>query len=802
MRRHPVALGFAALCLVVGVLSGSVSGAPRIPVAAGVQEVLQGGQGWTLLTALLAPSSVVGALVTVAFSLTLLAAAETVLGTWRALIALVGLGGISVAVGVTAQAALWTVAGLRPFETAPAPVADPLIAVSAAVMFASAEAPALWRRRVRLIGMAVLAVFALYAGDAASWYRLTAALIGLLAGMLLLRPSRPHAWHRSSLAETRSLLATLVAVAAVGPFAALLTDGGHGPLSRVADLFSQVDQHLAAACARHYFAACDQVTVAVVTRGAGPALVALVPLTLLLVGAWGLAAGRRAAVILVLAVLAGLVAHSVLLLTIGVDAREYGDPLDVTVALLGDLVFPAALAVAVFRSRRAFTIRADRAVVRRAAIAVVATAVVVVGVSTLMAVSFRRDFDASVAPGGALLDALRRLVPIGLRIEPGPLVHPHGGPALFAYQWTGVLFWAVVIVLLVRVLRSRGRLPDSDGTLYRALLRRGGGTVSWWGTWEGNRYWYADDLQSAVAYRLVGDVALAVGGPVGAPEHGEDALDGFIAMCVAHDWAVAFYSIGDEYLPALDRRGWAHFPVAEETLVDLDGFDLVGKAWQKVRQPVVRAEREGMRAVWSRWSDLPSSVTAQIVELSEAWVSEKALPEMRFTLGGLAEASDPDVAVMVAVDAQDRVQGVTSWMPVWRDGALVGRTLDFMRRRMDGPNGVMEFLIAKTALRGAADGLSFLSLSGAPLAVRAERRGDAATALDVFLVWLAATLEPVYGFASLFRFKAKFHPRYEGLHLAYGDPLALPRIGVAIARAYLPDARRRDVLTLVRGGRP
>ena len=89
-----------------------------------------------LAAALVGIASVVGALVTVAFSLTLLAAAETVLGTWRALIALVGLGGISVAVGVTAQAALWTVAGLRPFETAPAPVADPLIAISAAVMFA------------------------------------------------------------------------------------------------------------------------------------------------------------------------------------------------------------------------------------------------------------------------------------------------------------------------------------------------------------------------------------------------------------------------------------------------------------------------------------------------------------------------------------------------------------------------------------------------------------------------------------------------------------------------------------------
>lgn len=48
-------------------------------------------------------------------------------------------------------------------------------------------------------------------------------------------------------------------------------------------------------------------------------------------------------------------------------------------------------------------------------------------------------------------------------------------------------------------------------------------------------------------------------------------------------------------------------------------------------------------------------------------------------------------------------------------------------------------------------------------------------------------LEPVYGFRSLLAFKAKFQPEYAPLHLAYPDPVALPAIGVAIGRAYLPD---------------
>ena len=65
-------------------------------------------------------------------------------------------------------------------------------------------------------------------------------------------------------------------------------------------------------------------------------------------------------------------------------------------------------------------------------------------------------------------------------------------------------------------------------------------------------------------------------------------------------------------------------------------------------------------------------------------------------------------------------------------------------------------------------------------------------------------LEPAYGFASLFRFKGKFRPRYRELTLAYRDPLHLPAIGAAVGRAYLPDASRREILALARsawGGR-
>lgn len=106
----------------------------------------------------------------------------------------------------------------------------------------------------------------------------------------------------------------------------------------------------------------------------------------------------------------------------------------------------------------------------------------------------------------------------------------------------------------------------------------------------------------------------------------------------------------------------------------------------------------------------------------------------------------------------------------------------------------MEFLIGSAILAFQAQGARFLSLSGAPLA-RSES-GAAATAVDRLLDALGQVMEPIYGFRSLHLFKTKFSPRYEPMYLAYRDEGDLPRIGVALAKAYLPDTNLRGLVKL------
>ena len=808
IRRHPVSIGFCAVVLVLSTVTLTVGAGWAGNLASGPLSTLQLGRWWTPVTALMIEDSPLGTVMAVALGLTVLAFAESLLGSRRTLVLLLVTGVSAMIIGSLVETALSAIPAIEQIDPLDSPVLDPLVAIVGTVMAASALASTLWRRRIRLTVFTVVGMFVLYYGDADAWYQAAAGVIGLLAGLWIVR-DRPHQpWQRSSTRETRSLLALAVAVTGLGPAAAILGGGGRGPLSLAVSEFTQFDAGLLERCETTYLPLCDHQVSLLVTRGVGPALLAAVPLVLLLVAAWGLRVGRRSAWLLAVMVNASLAALAVISLVLGsamVDAAPGGSVVDWLLWTISSIVVPVAMIIVLGLLRRRFSLRAPRRAVVRLIVTVgVASACCVVSFLVIESV-FSRAFTVHPTTADVLLESVRQFIPPAFLDAAGQPPYPRRGPGLVAYQWVGVAFWAVVITAILRLYRSTvvpaGR-GDRD-VLYQSLLRRGGGgTLGFLGTWAGNEHWYSDDLQAAVPYRVIGGVALALADPVCPPAVAGDAIRGFAEFGIHHGWTPVFYSIHEDYLPVFAEMGWRWVSVGEETVMHLKGLELSGRAWQKVRHPLSRAERDGMRAVWTRWSQLTPGMRAQIIEISERWVADKALPEMGFTLGSLEELRDPAVALMLAVDSDDTVQAVTSWLPSWQEGVVVGWTLDFMRRRDDAPNGVMEFVIAKSALQMRDDGVELLSLSGAPLTSKPRDAGDPEadrTSLDGMLEWLATALEPVYGFASLLSFKSKFHPEFRTLYLAYRDPATLPRIGSAIARAYLPDASSREYVALVRG---
>ncbi|MBP0454334.1 DUF2156 domain-containing protein [Kitasatospora sp. RG8] len=798
LRAAPLTLTLLAVLWAVGGATGSLAHGPSrgLLAQAGVGlPTLAEGRWWTPFTSLLWCSGLASYVSTSLLLLLVGPAAENRLGRRRTLLVLVG-GQLAGTLLGTALVA----AGSRAGEHWTHSVADqtaigPVVGLFALAGVLGYRLTVLWRRRLHLLVVLVPLVMTLYVGHLQSVQRFAGALVGLGAGALLARGRWQLGPHRASHNETRVLVALCLVAAALGPLIASLYDNAAGPFNTFSELyFSQrlTPDEVADFCALSAHECARAHAVERIFDTPARLMAALFP-ALLLVLAEGLRRGLRLAWRITVATELLWAALLVWLFT------ETGTGSgDVVQYFVEALLLPLLTTGLLLTTRQRFGLRLPGALHGRLAAllggAVLAASAAYAGLGLLASGQFEpgATFRGLVSglPAQFLPPAYNDLLP-DYPIAVGPL-------ARLLETYCGLVFWVVALTaLLVAFRRPAVHADAADAARARALLTaHGGGTLSFITTWDGNHYWFDEEGRAAVAYRVLSTVALTTGDPFGEPEARRRAVAGFARYCDARGWTPCFYSVTPETMAEAGQLGWRSLQVAEDTVVALPGLAFTGRKWQDIRTALNKAGKQGITAEWWAYRDAPLALRDQIRSISEEWVSEKGLPEMGFTLGGLEELDDPAVRLLIAVDGDRTVHGLTSWMPVYENGAPVGWTLDFMRRRSDGFRGVTEFLIASAALGFKEEGARFLSLSGAPLARSGQ---DAApTGMQRMLDWMGRVLEPVYGFRSLLAFKAKFQPEYRPMFMAYPDPAALPSITRAIGKAYLPHLTAAQGVRLMR----
>jgi lysylphosphatidylglycerol synthetase-like protein (DUF2156 family) len=128
----------------------------------------------------------------------------------------------------------------------------------------------------------------------------------------------------------------------------------------------------------------------------------------------------------------------------------------------------------------------------------------------------------------------------------------------------------------------------------------------------------------------------------------------------------------------------------------------------------------------------------------------------------------------------------------WRSFAEGGLAMDLMRYAADAPKCLMDYLIAQSLLHFQKEGYKYASLSNAPLANVSPE--DEFTLLDRGVKLLFENVRGIYEYRSLFQFKKKFNPVWEGRYLAFPSLESLPRIAVAILRVHRQRSFERALL--------
>lgn len=365
--------------------------------------------------------------------------------------------------------------------------------------------------------------------------------------------------------------------------------------------------------------------------------------------------------------------------------------------------------------------------------------------------------------------------------------------ATWLAQLAGV-FAAGTLLLAVRVaLRSSRRaefLTPPDELDIRALLLGSGqqDSLGYFSTRRDKSVVFGAQRQAAIAYRVIGTVALAAGDPIGPADKWPGAITEWLSQASRHAWHPAVLSASEDGARAYVAAGLQARAMGDEAVVDVDRFTLEGSSMRPVKRAVARVRAAGYGIAVIRHSDLPPDQLSTLAELAERWRGDQSDRGFSMALNRLGSRSDGRNIAVTVRDAEGEVVAFQSYVPWGRHGL----SLDLMRRSKQAVNGVNEAMVA--ALMAAAPdlGVRQVSLNFAMF------RGVFARADRVdagFTVQLADRLlglaSRYWQLESLAEANAKYLPRWESRYLCYAATASLAQIGVAagIAEGFLPGRR-------------
>jgi len=317
------------------------------------------------------------------------------------------------------------------------------------------------------------------------------------------------------------------------------------------------------------------------------------------------------------------------------------------------------------------------------------------------------------------------------------------------------------------------------------LTEEGGNYLSHLAFLGDKRFFFSESGRSFIQFSQTGNRIMMLGDPSGDPEEHSQLIACFLRRVEDLGYIPNIYQIQAQNMSLYHDFGFNFFKLGEEAIVDMTTFTVSGKKRAGLRSIKNRFEREGMtfEVVSPPFSE---ALLDQLRDVSDEWLGGKS--EKGFSLGYFNESYLNQAPIGIMRDASQQMLGFMTFMPAYQEGVL---SIDLMRFRPDGPNGIMDAMFIRLFDYATEQGYHTFNMGMAPLSSVGEDETSfwqERVAADVF-----NNIRYMYSFTGLRRYKEKYDPKWEGRYLAYRKRQSLT---IAILKATRLISKKKDRILL------
>jgi lysylphosphatidylglycerol synthetase-like protein (DUF2156 family) len=381
-----------------------------------------------------------------------------------------------------------------------------------------------------------------------------------------------------------------------------------------------------------------------------------------------------------------------------------------------------------------------------------------------------------------LLGSAERLVGVDWVAFP-PTIDRYASISLLA---VGLSLIVVALFLLTRPVVDR-RLSSGRAAIGRRaaeirardiVRRHGTGTLDYFALRDDKQWFFHRD--SLVAYAVFGGVCLVSPDPIGPFSERAHVWDSFRNYVDRNGWGLGVMGAGEEWLPTYQASGMRFLYIGDEAVVDPREFSLQGGKMKGLRQAVNRVARYGYTVRFLDPARLDPADAARMADLMAK--SRRGEQERGFSmmLGRLFDRRDTGLLLTLVEGPDGAPVAMCQFVP---SPAIGGYSLDLMRRDPgEHPNGLLDFALCSTIDHLKEMGMKGLSLNFA--ALRSVLEGDNGDGVTQRVErWALRRLSGVLQIETLWRFNAKYEPRWLPRYIVFDSAEQFVPVVVQIMRA-------------------
>jgi phosphatidylglycerol lysyltransferase len=357
---------------------------------------------------------------------------------------------------------------------------------------------------------------------------------------------------------------------------------------------------------------------------------------------------------------------------------------------------------------------------------------------------------------------------------------PFANHFLFSIKLSGFLSLSFLVYTLVRSYKSKKSIAGEDLATAKEILQLyGNSSLDYFKTYSDKMVFFSKSKNAFLAYRISGNFAVVLENPVS--KNNEEMLNcisEFDRFCYNNGMKCIFYRVPEESIQIYHALHKKELFLGQEGVVNILEFNLEGGNKKPMRNAINKVRDRGYTATIYE-PPIKDGVLQKIKSVSDEWLKDTDRKEIIFSQGMFIWDELKQQTIITVENTEEKIVAFLNIIP---DYAKNEATYDLIRKTVDAPNGIMDFILIELMNYLKSKNINYLNLGFAPM----SGLDDPHTFPEKSMKFAYEKIKSFSHYKGLRVYKEKFEPVWYNKYLIYQHDYDLLQVPSVLSNVIKP----------------